>query len=176
MVNCGDDLTLLALKGHLLLEKQLTGLLEDVVAYPEVLQAANLRFHQKVNMVRAVCIATDKISTTRSKNHIFMAINNLNSNLRNHLAHHLEVRDLDNRVDAFCSMMESICPQKNLDLKGRSTRLKSALLTLFCAIIAQRLAWDMTRKAPARNGYAGGNVAVTSSNSGCKDSSPVGQA
>jgi hypothetical protein len=45
LLPAGDDLTLIVLKGHLLIEEQLNARLQDLARKPEPLSEARLRFH-----------------------------------------------------------------------------------------------------------------------------------
>src|SRR5690242_7916176 len=49
-----NDIALLVLKGHLLLEEGVNHLLQSPLDRPEAIEGANLRFHQKLCLIRAL--------------------------------------------------------------------------------------------------------------------------
>ncbi len=86
-----DDLTLLILKGHLLVEERLRAFFDTFAYNPQVLADARLSFPQCVYLFQAF---------TRVKDHdapIVRFLRRLNE-LRNRLAHTAEVSDLEARI------------------------------------------------------------------------------
>ena len=47
-----DDMTLLILKGHLLIEEQLISILKDSVCYFDALDEARLTFYQRLKLLK----------------------------------------------------------------------------------------------------------------------------
>src|SRR6185369_12433904 len=86
-----QDLTLIILKGHLLLEEQLQQFLDDLSRKPDALKDARLTFFQRWRLTQA-------ITGYSRTNNIGRFIEGA-SKLRNRLAHILEVADLDDAVD-----------------------------------------------------------------------------
>jgi hypothetical protein len=78
------------LKGHLLIEEALTGILELHVFHPEHLEAARLSFHHKACIVRALGLRKDKFGEWD----LLQAINTL----RNDLAHQLHSDQREKKV------------------------------------------------------------------------------
>jgi hypothetical protein len=76
-----DETVLVVLKGHLLIEESLDAIISAFVFHPEFVQAARLRFGQKLSLARAM-------SLDEHKNGMWDIAFNLNS-LRNELAHSL---------------------------------------------------------------------------------------
>jgi hypothetical protein len=77
-----DETVVVVLKGHLLIEEALDAIISGFVFHPEFVQAANLRFGQKLSMARA-------LSLDEHKNDMWDIAFSLNS-LRNELAHSLQ--------------------------------------------------------------------------------------
>lgn len=77
-----DKPALIALKGHLVVEEKLTGIIEKFVFHPEHLDKARLTFAQKVAIARSMSLREDK-------NHVWDLVGRLNT-LRNTLSHSLE--------------------------------------------------------------------------------------
>ena len=76
-----DAAALVTLKGHLILEEQLSFMIERVVLNPEQIAEARLSFAQKRALVRAMFPGSD--------NQVWAVIGSLNK-LRNALAHSLQ--------------------------------------------------------------------------------------
>jgi hypothetical protein len=76
-----DDLAIVLLKGHLMIEEVLTDILSASVRAPEYLRPANLRFYQKLCFARSVSLA-------RGDHRMWDLMISLNA-LRNDLAHSL---------------------------------------------------------------------------------------
>lgn len=94
----GRDVTLIILKGHLLVEEQLNTLLAVAVAKPVALSKARLSFSQRVCLLTAT-------HPHVSANEI-LALERLNS-LRNLLAHQLEPAEVPR---AICAFLEAVWP------------------------------------------------------------------
>ncbi|NQU23402.1 MAG: hypothetical protein HQ567_19145 [Candidatus Nealsonbacteria bacterium] len=105
------DLTLILLKGHLLIEEQLLAILEGFAQTPSCLKKAKLSFSQKLWMVRAL---TPAVLNDR----FFPFAKRLNA-LRNALAHNAELEELEDRVDELLQIARglgcSVCPMPPLD-------------------------------------------------------------
>lgn len=92
-----DDITLIVLKGHLLLEEQLNGLVEVMVRSPEVLfQGERLfTFYQKIRLVESLLGKSNTNSDS-----IWLNIEKINE-IRNKLAHKLDIPELEDKIDKF---------------------------------------------------------------------------
>jgi hypothetical protein len=93
-----NDLTLVVLKGHLLLEEIVNRLLSALVREPKAIEGANLRFRQKLCMIRAL------LPEARGAG-LYDAAEKLNT-LRNKLAHHLDYPEIEAQVRDFLSLCE----------------------------------------------------------------------
>jgi len=92
----GSDLTLIILKGHLMLEEQLNAFLASFPIHPKALPDARLTFHQKLRVIRAFSFAPSEKSWRLAEE--------LNR-LRNKIAHHPEVLDLEAQVKTFVALL-----------------------------------------------------------------------
>ena len=86
-----DELALVVLKGHLLLEEQLERILGKFLFHPEYLEGANLRFAQKVALAR--CMSLDEHANSLWE--LVLAVNGL----RNELAHALNSEKRQHKFD-----------------------------------------------------------------------------
>jgi len=93
------DLTLVVLKGHLLLEAELNELIDVQLKDPNALKDARLNFYQKLCLVRAV----SPLGTLEGE--IWEAARLLNT-LRNKLAHNLDPKNLDATVVKLLAKIE----------------------------------------------------------------------
>ena len=92
-----DDLTLVVLKGHLLVEELLNGIIAAFCVLPEYVEEVRLGFFQKSKLVRAL---TGQDLEGKPTDGPWRSLESLNS-LRNQLAHHLEPKDLEQKIDRF---------------------------------------------------------------------------
>jgi hypothetical protein len=97
-----DDVTLIVLKGHLLVEEMLGRLAEIVLPHPQYLSDANLMFHKLACVVRAAV-------PQRSDDVAWDLILSLNS-LRNDLAHKLESSRRQARLDGLFEIDVQVQP------------------------------------------------------------------
>src|ERR1043166_1385199 len=103
LLSCSDDLTLLTLKGHLVIENLLDTILSRLLRIPNlpVDENAKLGFYQKLKLVEsAVCNLEPGPNAD-----IFCAITKLNS-VRNKLAHNLKKpeeieKDVKSLIDSY---------------------------------------------------------------------------
>jgi hypothetical protein len=98
----GNDLTLIALKGHLLAEEALDDLIRFYCRQPEHLDDVEIRFMVKARMARAL---SGHIVWTG----LWPLIDALNS-VRNNLAHNLESPKLRDRVIRFLNLRKELAP------------------------------------------------------------------
>lgn len=98
----GSDLTLIALKGHLLAEEALDDVIRFYSKQPEHLDGVEIRFFVKARMARAF---SGHIVWTG----LWPLIDALNS-VRNDLAHNLESPKLRDRVVRFLNLRRELAP------------------------------------------------------------------
>ena len=95
-----EDLSLIVLKGHLLVEEMLTELLEHILPFPQHIEVLNLRFSHKVSIVRAAC-------KYEVNNKAWDLINALNKT-RNELIHNLEPPKLEKVLKNLFSIHKQV--------------------------------------------------------------------
>jgi hypothetical protein len=86
----GDDVTLIVLKGHLLVEELLDRTICTVVAHGDLLDEARLSFVQKTLLARAMC-------WTKRDSDMWDLVTSLNT-LRNDLVHQLDSTKFEDRL------------------------------------------------------------------------------
>jgi hypothetical protein len=91
-----NDFALVVLKGHLLLEESVNRLLSVLLCNPGDIEGANLRFHQKLCLIRALIPARINLVDAAEKLNI----------LRNRLAHNLNHPQVEVLVKDFLSLLE----------------------------------------------------------------------
>ena len=84
-----DELTQVVIKAHLLLEEAFNSILAKCLYDPELLESCNLRFNQKVQLVRAFCMSPHGDG-------IWEIITAMNA-LRNAIAHSLDQQKRDDK-------------------------------------------------------------------------------
>jgi hypothetical protein len=89
-----QDSTLLLLKGHLLIEEQLVEILFAHSHNRVHLEKARLTFAQKLRVAAALA------NLSGPGFPLFSSLEKLNA-IRNRMAHHVEVRDIDRRIDEY---------------------------------------------------------------------------
>jgi hypothetical protein len=101
--SCGDDLTLLTLKGHLIIENLLDSILMRTLDLEALPEEHRLEFSQKLALVRAVVIAREP----KPNADLFCAIGKLNK-IRNDLAHELKHQSqIEDKVKSIISSYQS---------------------------------------------------------------------
>jgi hypothetical protein len=96
-----DELSLIVLKGHLLVEQSLTAIISHYAQPSADIAKVNLRFVQKMALAKALvpsffCIPQD-----------FWNFVDLLNHLRNDLAHQLESKKLDGHLESLRTMFEA---------------------------------------------------------------------
>jgi uncharacterized protein YdcH (DUF465 family) len=107
----GRDLTLIILKGHLLVEEELNGFLINCSFQPEALDDARLTFLQKLRVVRAFYPLRRNALEWRVAEEL--------NKLRNKISHHAEVLDLHALVDRLVLTAKA---QRSNGARSRVTR------------------------------------------------------
>jgi hypothetical protein len=100
-----DDLTLVVLKGHLLIEELLVELVHLALPHAAYLDKARLSFHQLACVVRS--------SVQRESDPAWELILSLNS-LRNDLAHNLESPKRDERLQQIFQLDSQVQPDPEM--------------------------------------------------------------
>ena|SRR5579863_1649585 len=95
------DLSLIILKGHLLIEELLFALVSSAAKDPEAIKSAKLSYYQLASVAKALYYENRlEKRLEKRQSAIWGAIFELN-NLRNTLAHNLEPQDLNKKLKRF---------------------------------------------------------------------------
>jgi hypothetical protein len=115
------DITIIILKGHLLVEETLSEILKYTLkeSNPMTIKIHNMMFAQKANLVWA--LKHDKI-----KLNIWPSLKRLNT-IRNKMAHSLEPSDIDSLIEDFVKSVEKDW-NDSYHLKLEVLDLKSAII------------------------------------------------
>jgi hypothetical protein len=122
-----NDLTLIVLKGHLLMEEAVNRMLASFLLKPQAIEGAHLRFHQKLCLLRALAPVGAEGTVFR----LFEAAEKLNI-LRNRLAHHVDHPQVEARAKDFLSLLEEPGAEAEFELEPLARRLRRAI-TFACA-------------------------------------------
>jgi hypothetical protein len=121
-----QDLTLVILKGHLLIEEQIREIIAERVKRPDVLEAEDVR--RRIGFDVATYIA-EAFFPKELEPWLWKAARKLNT-VRNAIGHSVEPRNLDTKIDDFVDSVGA-----GLDLRGdRQGRFEGALFSLFEAV------------------------------------------
>lgn len=145
------DLTLVVLKGHLLIEEQLYALVERRMQMPSKVRDIRLRFPQLIELARALYGSDDLERVGR----VCLSLNTL----RNDLAHRLESSALETKVEQLENTFEDACGTcvTGDTIEERLTkicgflwlfarqRLEDHSGALFCTRVAYEITYGITR-------------------------------
>ena len=116
-----QDLSLIVLKGHLLIEEILQEIINQHLKEPDALSDARLTFFHRLRLVQALTGKTARV---------WKSVEKLNQ-IRNQLAHKLEPSDLESRIDEFIKDWAEDTFTTCSDSKERAKRLRNTL-ALIC--------------------------------------------
>jgi hypothetical protein len=119
-----DELTLVVLKGHLIIEGALDNILATIFFYPEHVDAAHLGFVRKVHIARAYALRKNKLP-------VWDMILTVNA-LRNELAHKLEGEKREKMDDLRKLYDEQYPPGSDKAKKARSKMEDHTIVHLTC--------------------------------------------
>lgn len=121
-----QDLTLVILKGHLLIEEQIRQIIAERVKRPQILYTQKGRY--RIGFYLATYIA-EAFFLKKREPWLWEAVRKLNT-VRNAIGHSVEPRGLDNNIDDFVNSVPT-----SIDFRGdRQGRFEGALWTLFEAV------------------------------------------
>lgn len=120
----GDDLTLLVLKGHLLIEEQLNERLKEVARKPDALNKVRLSFSALIQICRALFYGQN-----RAEEWFWSALVKLNR-IRNDLAHRLETPKLIAELEEMLETLERDTLRVSTSSQPLPQRLRYALVFL----------------------------------------------
>ena len=116
----GEDLTLVILKGHLLIEEQVRQIIAERMKRPNALIDARLECYQAICIAEALC--------PEEEEYVWNAVKKLN-NIRNELAHKTEPVGIDDRIEDFVNSVPWVP-----DVEDRVMQIKYRLFALFEAV------------------------------------------
>jgi hypothetical protein len=126
-----EDVTLIILKGHLLIEAALVDICARVLENPAALETEKppLRFSTRLNLIRAL-LGDDALPES-----VWYALKDLNR-IRNALAHNLEPTDIDTQLGKFFERLDEFEDFRSLHEKDEtiSERLTGCLWFL-CGVL-----------------------------------------
>ena len=114
-----SDLTLIVLKGHLVLEEELNSAVASRVDHPKHILDAELEFAQLLFVAKALFFRADD-------SWVWSGIKKLNS-IRNVLAHTLEPKNLDEKLQEF---VETVEKNIGVDRNSFAERLRRSIAML----------------------------------------------
>jgi len=125
------DITMIILKGHLLVEQALTDILDTELPYSKALDDAKMSFSNRLAVVKSI-YGTDTSFP-------YGLIENLNS-LRNQLVHNLEPKDMESKLDDFIirtkqSKVRLLSEYEQLEI---SDRLKLAIISILAFVCGMK--------------------------------------
>lgn len=103
-----DDISLIVLKGHLLIEEMLLDLASLALEHPEYIKKVRLSFHELACMVRALI-------SENSDDKCWEVILKINS-LRNKLAHKLDPPDLQRCITEILDLDKKVQPIEGINI------------------------------------------------------------
>ncbi len=122
-----NDITLIILKGHLLVEQELNDILDIELRYSRALYDVKITFYHRLAIVKSI------YGTPLSGGFPYDEIKKLNT-LRNRLVHSLEPKDLEKHVELFLRMFENPDSASEFAKQTLGKRLKLCLAGL-CGLI-----------------------------------------
>lgn len=126
-----DDITLITLKGHLVIEEHLSDIISKFVHHSSEAENAKLSFHQKVFIARSM-------SLKENNNEVWDLILAINS-LRNDLAHSLESNKRENKLLVIKNLYLKQFPNNNKEEEWPDDNLGLARACSFCTGFLQGL-------------------------------------
>lgn len=121
------DITLIILKGHLLVEQEMNDILDDILTESKALREARMTFSHRLAIIKSIYGPLSRSIFPYNQ------IIKLNS-LRNQLVHNMEPRDLEKNIVAFVQEIEGLDPKIKTSKMKLVTRLKGSIAYL-CGLI-----------------------------------------
>ncbi len=124
-----NDLTLIILKGHLLIEQEMNDIINSSLIYPKALLEARLTFSQRLALLKSLYGVT-------GVDYAYDIIEQLNI-LRNKLVHNLEINDLQKNIIKFVQDIEKLTNPES-DIQNSKITLEKRLassMAFLCGIM-----------------------------------------
>lgn len=123
-----QDLLLIVLKGHLLIEELLYVIVKKAVKHPEFVQRANLRFIQVAYLARAIHYE-DRLRP------VWDAILSINT-LRNTFAHDVEAKKLEGNLRALARAVAGENPEAERNLLANPEKQLRDSIEVICGVLS----------------------------------------
>ena len=122
-----DEVAMVVLKGHLLIEEALTRIIEKFIFHPEHLEEAKLSFYQKVHLSRSLCLRKNQFKIWE----LMLRINSL----RNELSHALESDERNRKFERVKTMYLEEMPssEKSENPKEQPDHIVASYACALCA-------------------------------------------
>lgn len=139
MKDCGKSDVLRILKGHLLIEEQLVGIIEDKLDHPGLLDSdVSLSFLQKLKIAEKL-VSNSNAAVIRTT---FAAANCLNR-IRNTLAHSLDAPTLPSKLGDFFDILSTHPVYSHYRAKGiLKEGLRGGLYIVYFTFLLLRGGWS----------------------------------
>lgn len=115
-----DDLTLIVLKGHLLVEEEINDILDMKLKDSSAIYQARLGFHQRLAVLKALT------GTGPDAPFQYSSIEKLNT-LRNKIAHNLAPNDFERKIISFLKEIEDPEYEKEFEKQSLTERMKRCI-------------------------------------------------
>ncbi len=119
----GKDITLVILKGHLLLEEQIRAIVDERLTTPSALKDSRLDCHQVICLAEALCPKSVDESTWKAAKKL--------NRIRNDVAHNLDPNGLNDRILDFADFYPSIISTPE---DSTQEKFEKSLLSLFVSL------------------------------------------
>lgn len=117
-----SDLTLIVLKGHLLIEEELNKIIKNDFEYPEAILTGRFSFTQSYRVVMASHFK-------ENRKWLWDSIDHLNK-IRNKFAHNLEPKDIDSDISKFMEKVHSNIRTREETLSGQLRHAVAMILSM----------------------------------------------
>jgi hypothetical protein len=125
-----QDLCLIVLKGHLLMEEQLQGIIDDSLKSPQLLKDARLECLQKIKLAQAI-VGNNSVDGDDALWPTVIQINKI----RNKFAHTLEPIGIEQSIDALIA--RQFDPEENFKASENARQRARYLKTIFAFVCGQ---------------------------------------
>jgi hypothetical protein len=109
-----DDIMLIILKGHLLIEEQLNAMIDGILPNPQALKRAKLGCFERIQLAKAL--------TPHNSLTCFDAFEKLN-NIRNQYAHNIEPPKIDDKISKFIKYINEMREQAYPSVTKNGTKI-----------------------------------------------------
>lgn len=141
-----DDITLIVIKGHLLLEEQVKNIFLSKFKNPNILEKSRFEISQIINITEATFKKNNKNEC------LWKCIRKLN-NIRNDIAHNIENKGLENKVKDLVDIYNKIATSKIKDNETIEKKLKACISGLGAQLISLATHSVKDRKAKDKADY-----------------------